>query len=98
MKTIETTVFKANCIAIIAAVQAKSETVVITKRGKPLAKLVLVSANAREIYNFLAGKGSVAGDVVSPVISGKPWFGRARHAVPLQMRRLANTRRRKERK
>jgi prevent-host-death family protein len=42
------------------AVQAKHETVVITKHGKPVAKLVPVHTAKDEIYNFLARKGTVA--------------------------------------
>ena len=37
----------------------KHETVVITKHGKPVAKLVPVNNDMDEIYNFLAGKGTV---------------------------------------
>ena len=54
-------------------VQAKHETVVITKHGKPVAKLVPVNADEDEIYNFLAGKGAITGDVVSPAISREEW-------------------------
>ena len=50
-------------------VQAKHETVVITKRGKPVAKLVPISTGTDEIYNLLAGRGAIIGDVVSPVIA-----------------------------
>ena len=65
--------FKTNCLAVMDEVQAKHETVVITKHGKPVAMLVPVSTGRDEIYNFLAGKGSVAGDVISPAISAKEW-------------------------
>lgn len=54
-------------------VQAKRESVVITKRGKPIAKLVLVIEGADEIYDFLAGKGVLTGDVVSPALCAKVW-------------------------
>jgi antitoxin (DNA-binding transcriptional repressor) of toxin-antitoxin stability system len=73
MKRIEAEVFKANCLAIVDQVQAKRETVVITKSGKAVAKLVPVNTDAHEIYGFLAGKGSIAGDVVSPAISANDW-------------------------
>jgi hypothetical protein len=53
----------------------KRETVMITKRGKPVAKLVPVNAETDEIYNFMAGKGVVIGDVVSPAISAADWDG-----------------------
>jgi prevent-host-death family protein len=40
MKKMAAGSFKANCLAVMDEVQAKHETVVITKRGKPVAKLV----------------------------------------------------------
>jgi len=49
-------------------VQAKRETVVITKHGRPVAKLVRADKNTDEIYNFLHGKGAVMGDIISPAI------------------------------
>jgi antitoxin (DNA-binding transcriptional repressor) of toxin-antitoxin stability system len=49
-------------------VQAKRETVVITKHGKPGVKLVPVGKATGEIYNFLRGKGAVTGNVISPAI------------------------------
>jgi prevent-host-death family protein len=65
--------FKTNCLAVMDEVQAKHETVVITKHGKPVAKLVPVITDTDEIYNFLGGKGSITGDVVSPAISPEDW-------------------------
>ena len=65
--------FKAKCLAIMDEVQAKRESVVITKWGKPIAKLVPIIESADEIYDFLAGKGVLAGDVVSPALSDKEW-------------------------
>ncbi|MHB8485587.1 MAG: type II toxin-antitoxin system Phd/YefM family antitoxin [Candidatus Acidiferrales bacterium] len=73
MKKMAAGSFKTNCLAVMDEVQAKRETVVITKHGKPVAKLVPVTAETDEIYNFLAGKGAVAGDVVSPAISSREW-------------------------
>jgi prevent-host-death family protein len=73
MKTMAAGAFKTNCLAVMDEVQAKHETVVITKRGKPVAKLVPVNSDADEIYNFMAGKGAVTGDVVSPAISAEDW-------------------------
>jgi prevent-host-death family protein len=73
MKTMPAGSFKTNCLAVMDEVQAKHETVIITKRGKPVAKLVPVNAESDEIYNFLAGKGNVAGDVVSPAVSAEDW-------------------------
>ena len=68
MKTITAGSFKARCLAVVDEVQAKRETVVITKRGKPVAKLVPASQDADDIFGFLRGKGAITGDVISPVI------------------------------
>lgn len=73
MKTIEAASFRRECLAIVDHVQAKRETVVITKYGKPVAKLVPVDTELDEIYNFLAGKGTIVGDIVSASISSEEW-------------------------
>lgn len=73
MKKMAAGSFKAHCLAIMDEVQAKHETVVITKHGRPVAKLVPIDADTDAIYNFLAGKGAVVGDVVSPAISSQEW-------------------------
>jgi antitoxin (DNA-binding transcriptional repressor) of toxin-antitoxin stability system len=73
MKTMAAGASKANCLAAIDEVRAKHETVVITKHGKPVAKLVPVNAETGEIYNFMTGKGSVTGDAVLPAISAAEW-------------------------
>jgi prevent-host-death family protein len=73
MKTMAAGSFKTNCLAVMDQVQARHETVVITKHGKPVAKLVPVNTDTDEIYDFLAGKGVVNGDIVSPAVSPDEW-------------------------
>jgi prevent-host-death family protein len=73
MKKMAAGVFKANCLAVMDEVQAKRETVVITKHGKPVAKLVPVNTDTDEIFNFLAGKGAITGDVLSPALTPEEW-------------------------
>ena len=73
MKTMPAGVFKANCLAVMDEVKAKRETVLITKHGEPVAKLVPVNTDEDEIFGFYHGKGSVTGDVVSPALSSKEW-------------------------
>jgi prevent-host-death family protein len=67
MKKIAAAKFKANCLAIMDEVQSKHVTVVITKRGKPVAKLVPVEKKPDDIFGFLAGKAEITGDIVSPL-------------------------------
>jgi hypothetical protein len=46
---------------------------VITRGGKAVVKPVPADKDADEICGFLAGKGAVKGDVVSPAISCGEW-------------------------
>jgi len=88
MKKMAAGAFKVHCLAVMDEVQAKRETVLITKHGKPVAKLVPVSEDADDIYGFLAAKGTVTGDVVSPALTPEEWgelYDSGRHA----RRRLA---------
>jgi prevent-host-death family protein len=73
MKKMTAGAFKAKCLAVIDEVQAKRVTVVITKRGKPVAKLVPVETKRDDIFGFLRGKGKIKGDVVSPALSLREW-------------------------
>jgi prevent-host-death family protein len=73
MKKMAAGSFKIHCLAVMDEVQAKRETVVITKHGKPVAKLVPADNNTDDIYNFLAGKGVVVGDLVGSAISDEDW-------------------------
>jgi antitoxin (DNA-binding transcriptional repressor) of toxin-antitoxin stability system len=47
--------------------------VVITKHGKPVAKLVPVEAQGDDIFGFLCGKVAITGDVVAPALSRQEW-------------------------
>jgi len=73
MKTMPAGVFKTNCLSVMDEVKAKRETVVITKHGVPVAKLVPVSADKDEIFGFFNGKGSISGDLISPALSPEEW-------------------------
>jgi prevent-host-death family protein len=73
MKKIAAGVFKANCLAVMDEVQSKRVTVVITKHGKPVAKLVPVNTDKDDIFGFLAGKGKITGDIVSPALTPEEW-------------------------
>ena len=73
MKRMPAGEFKTNCLAIMDEVRDKRETVVITKHGQPVAKLVPVNTDQDEIFGFFSGKGSISGDVVSPALSDKEW-------------------------
>ena len=73
MKKMAAGSFKANCLAVMDEVQSKRQSVVITKHGKPVAKLVPLNSESDEIFNFLAGKGAVKGNIVAPALSPREW-------------------------
>ena len=73
MKKMPAGAFKTHCLTVMDEVQAKRQPVIITKHGKPVAKLVPADENTDKIYNFLEGKGTIVGDIVSPVISSDDW-------------------------
>ena len=67
-------VFKAKCLKVMDEVQKKRLTVVITKRGKPVAKLVPITRKDKDdIYGYMAGKIAIKGDVVGPILTLKEW-------------------------
>jgi prevent-host-death family protein len=74
-KTIPAGAFKARCLAIMDEVAAKRQAVVITKRGKPVAKLVPVEQEKDEIFGFMKGKGTIEikGDIISPALTPEEW-------------------------
>jgi prevent-host-death family protein len=73
MKKMAAGVFKVHCLAVMAEVQSKRVSVLITKRGKPVAKLVPIEKEKDEIFGFLKGKVKVLGDVVSPALTPEEW-------------------------
>jgi len=65
--------FKAQCLAVMDEVQKKRHAVVITKRGKPVAKLVPVEPRQDDIFGFMKGKIKIKGDIVKPALSLREW-------------------------
>ena len=73
MKKMGAGAFKVHCLAVMDEVQSKRESVLITKRGKPVAKLVPVGNEKDDIFGFLKGKITILGDVVSPALTPEEW-------------------------
>jgi len=65
---IPATQFKAQCLAILDTVQRTRTTVVISKHGKPVAKLVpMETGPAPSLYGSMKGTVRKMGDIVSPI-------------------------------
>ena len=74
MKTIAAGEFKAKCLKLMDEVKKKRVTVLITKKGQPVAKLVPVDEDDTEdLLGCLKGKLEILGDLVEPVLEPKDW-------------------------
>ena len=73
MKKMAAGAFKVHCLAVMDEVQSKRQAVLITKRGKPVAKLVPVEQEKDDIFGFYKGKIKINGDVISPAFSPEEW-------------------------
>jgi len=67
MKTIAAAKFKEQCLALLDSVT--DEGLVITKRGKPVARLVPIHANGKSLIGVLRGKLKVRGNLLSTGIA-----------------------------
>ena len=63
--------FKATCLAVLDEVQRERKEIVITKRGKPVARLVPVDDTFPEIFGRMKGSVRILGDIVGP--TGEIW-------------------------
>lgn len=72
-KSIPAGVFKTKCLKIMDQVQSRRETVIITKRGKPVAQLSPVEETDDPIFGFMKGKIKINGDIVGPILTPEEW-------------------------
>lgn len=73
MKTMPAGKFKARCLKIMDEVRSTREPVLITKNGKPVAKLVPTDSKPQDIFGCLKGQIEIVGDIVSPVVPLEDW-------------------------
>lgn len=63
MKTLGAAKFRAQCVALLDRVGP--EGIVITKRGKPVAKLIAIDVESRALIGSLKGKPTLKGHILS---------------------------------
>jgi prevent-host-death family protein len=83
MTRVGATEFKAKCLDLMDRVAERRETYVITKRGKPVAKLVPADPPApRSVFGCMADQTELVGDLDRPAWSEEEWkeFERQRKA------------------
>lgn len=59
--------FKAKCLELMDRVAESGESIIITKRGKPVAVLKPVRDPSTTAAGFYAGKMAIVGDIIAPL-------------------------------
>jgi prevent-host-death family protein len=67
--------FRANCFKILDEMEMTHKEVIITKRGKPVAKLVCFPKQKQidPLLGTMEGLGDTMGDLTEPVIESDEW-------------------------
>jgi prevent-host-death family protein len=73
MKVIAAGIFKARCLRLMDEVQATRETLIITKKGKAVAKLVPADTSPKDIFGCMRGRMEIVGDILAPTSSPEDW-------------------------
>ena len=66
--------FKTNCLRLMDEVALQRRPIIITKRGKPVAKLVPVEEKPIDLFDCMAGTAKICGDIIGP-IEDAGWTG-----------------------
>ena len=66
--TIAISQFKSHCLEIIDKLQNNQETIIITKRDKPIAKVeaIMMKSNS-SLFGILKNKAEIKGDILEPI-------------------------------
>ena len=70
-QTVGAAEFKARCLEFMDRVEKTGNAIVITKRGKPVARLAPVTSRGRSLVGALKGHIRITGDIVAPI--DVPW-------------------------
>ena len=89
MKTMGAGEFKARCLRVMEEVRKYRTPVVITKKGRAVAKLVPPDAPATDVFGCMAGTARIVGDIQAPVVPAEAWeaLGRRRRTPRTRPRR-----------
>ena len=73
MRTMKGAEFRARCSKVMEEVRISREPIIITKRGKPVAKLVPVGGRNEGVFGCLKGVMEIVGDIESPAVPPEDW-------------------------
>lgn len=67
MRSVTASEFKAKCLSLMDEVAETREPIIITKRGKAVAKLTPVVDRPKSLFGAMKGQIEILGDIVSPL-------------------------------
>jgi prevent-host-death family protein len=73
MKTIPAGQFKAVCLRVMDEVNKTREPITITKKGKPVAKLMPADTPVKDVFGCMRGRLEILGDIVAPAVPTEDW-------------------------
>jgi prevent-host-death family protein len=73
MKTMPAGQFKARCLKVMDDVRSTREPVIITKNGRPVAKLVPAEDPSDDFLGKLSGTMKIVGDITQPIEDHEAW-------------------------
>ena len=59
--------FKAKCLKLLDKVAETRETIVVTKRGRPVAEIRPIQEEREPFVGSMRGTGEILGDIISPI-------------------------------
>ena len=71
MRTIKASEFKAKCLKLMDEVADSGESIVVTKNGRPVSRLVPYRRRPDSLFGALKGSIEISGDIVEPI--DIPW-------------------------
>ena len=66
-RTIKASEFKAKCLELMDEVAENGEEIVITKNGRPMARLVAYRQKPKTWFGADRGKMEIIGDIIAPI-------------------------------
>ena len=63
--------FKAKCLSLISEVESRKREIVISQRGKPVAKLVPYDDKPKSLFGCMKGSVMFYGNIIDPI--GDNW-------------------------
>jgi len=73
MKRMRASLFKAQCLKVMNRVQATGEPVLVTKRGKPVVKVIPAKSENDDLFGSMKDDFEIVGDIVSPAVPLEDW-------------------------